>query len=151
MKEKPRPSKEKLVSGWMLTLILIISATAAIFPFGVFAFFYYTTGDVIFARTMSFVTLGLDSLVYVFSVRSLMTPFWKSSPFQNKWLLVAVGAGLCLQFIPFLTEGTRQFFGVTGLKLEHWLLALGLTMVMFLIVEVFKTVCKFNLVKKRES
>lgn len=141
MQEKPRPTDEPLVTRWMIALISTVSLTAGLLALAAFTVVYKTSGDLVLARSMAFLTLGLNSLAYVFSVRSLMVPFWRGQMFANKWLGGAVLAGFCLQSVPFLTESTRQFFGLTYLGPTYWLVAMGLSGVMFGVVEVFKWLC----------
>lgn len=148
MKEKPRPTSEQLVNNWMLSLIAIVSLTAGLITLLVFIVTYKVTGDITLARSMSFVTLGLNSLAYVFSVRSLMVPFWKNRLFENKWLIIAVMAGFGLQLLPFITETSRTFFGVTNLGILNWVIAISLSIVVFFIVEVFKMVYRVDFVRK---
>ena len=138
MKEKPRLPKERLVNNWMMSLIGIVSIVSGLTVLFSFIVVYRMTGDLTIARSMAFITLGLDSLVYVFSVRTLMTSFWKCHPFENKWLLVAVLAGFVLQVIPFTTPTIRQFFGLADLPISYWLTAMGLSALMFITVEALK-------------
>jgi Ca2+-transporting ATPase len=138
MEEGPRSPSEKLVNSWMTALIIFVSLVAATFTLLSFLFVYRSTGDLTMARSFVFITLGLDSLVYVFSVRTLMVPFWKTNMFENKWLILAVFIGLIFQYLPFLTEGTRQFFGLTSLGVTYWFVAFCLSIVMFLIIESLK-------------
>jgi Ca2+-transporting ATPase len=140
MQESPRPIGEKLVTRWMIILIGVISLTAGLLALGSFAFVYKTTGDIILARSMAFVVLGFDTLVYVFSVRSLMIPFWKTNVFANKWLIMAVTLGFFLQVLPFMSPLLRDFFGVSSLGYLHWLAAIAASVIMFVIVEIFKVV-----------
>lgn len=148
MREKPRSPKEKLVTSWMMSLIGLVSFVAGLAALSAFILVYKSTNDLITARSMAFLTLGLNSLVYVFSVRTLLTPFWRSNPFENKWLIVAVLAGFTLQALPFATSTTRQFFGLANLSSTYWLAAIGLSALMFITVEVLKVVyqwsCKIN-------
>ncbi|MFA5828689.1 MAG: HAD-IC family P-type ATPase [Candidatus Shapirobacteria bacterium] len=138
MKEPPRCAKEKLVTPWMMSLIGFVSIVTGLTCLIVFSLTFRLTGDLVTARSMVFITLGLDSLVYVFSVRTLMIPFWKNNLFENKWLIVAVVAGLVLQILPFATPATRQFFNLAKLPLSYWLIALGLSIFMFFTVEIIK-------------
>ena len=147
MKEKPRLSGERLINKWMVVLIGIVSIVAGLVALVSFVVVYKMSGDIILARSMAFLTLGLNSLVYVFSVRALMTPFWENHLFENKWLVVAVIAGLCLQIVPFTTPTFRQFFGLSSLDPIHWMVAAGLSILMFFVVEMFKIGYKLNLVK----
>ena len=115
--------------------------------FSSFIIVYKVTNDILAARSVAFVTLGLNSLAYVFSVRSLMTPFWENRIFENKWLVVAVFAGLVLQIVPFMTPTLRLFFGLSELSLIYWITAVGLSILMFFVIEIFKIGYKLNVVK----
>lgn len=138
MQEPPRPIGEKLVSKWMVNLIAVVSLTSGLLALGSFVYVYNHTGNIELARSMAFITLGFDTLIYVFSIRSLMVPFWQNSMFENKWLVLAVFAGFILQILPFTTPTLRSFFGLTSLSLPYWLTAIGAAIFMFTVVEVFK-------------
>ena len=148
MNESPRSPKERLINRWMMTLIAIVSATAGISALLSFVIVFRITGDIVFAQSFTFIVLGLDSLTYVFSVRSLMTPFWKNNLFGNRWLVVAVGIGITMQIVPFISSGTRQFFGLTSLPVSYWLTAGGLSVMMFFLIEVFKFIYHFTVKNK---
>jgi len=144
MKEHPRNPKERLVNRWMMTLIGTVSAVAGLLALTSFVILYRTTGNIVLARSFTFIVLGLNSLAYVFSVRALMTPFWKNHLFENKWLVLAVGAGFCLQIAPFLTPSLQQFFGLTHLTFRYWITAIGLSVTMFFIIELFKLAYRYR-------
>lgn len=138
MQDPPRKSGEKIVTPWMTMLIAVISLTAGAISLASFVYVYKISGDILLARSMAFVTLGLDTLVYVFSVRSLQLPFWKSNLFSNIWLIVAVITGVVMQIIPFSTATSREFFGIAVLSLPYWLVAFGSGLFIFFVVEIFK-------------
>lgn len=138
MKEKPRLANERLVNTWMMVLIGTVSIVAGLIALILFVIVYKITGDLVLARSIAFLTLGLNSLMYVFSVRGLMTPFWENNLFENKWLLLAVVAGLGLQIMPFTTSISREFFGLSSLSAQYWLMAVALSFFMFFVVEIFK-------------
>ena len=93
-------------------LIGIISTVGGLIALTLFIYYFKTTGDVILARSITFLALGVNSLIFVFSVRTLTEPFWTSNIFENKWLNLSVLVGLVFQFIPFSTESLRKFFGL---------------------------------------
>ena len=101
-------------------------------------FLYHQTGDLAFARSAAFATLGVNSLVYVFSVRTLTAPFWQENPFDNPWLNLAVIGGLLFQFVPFVSPTTRNFFGLTSLNTESLILIFSASFAMFILIEVGK-------------
>ncbi|MBI4059136.1 HAD-IC family P-type ATPase [Candidatus Microgenomates bacterium] len=140
MREKPRRLGERLFNRWMIILISLVSVVAGLIALTSFIVVYKVSGDVTVARSFTFIVLSLNSLAYVFSARTLMTPFWKNHLLENKWLVLAVLAGFSLQILPFLTPALRQFFGLESLSLIYWLVAVGLSILLFLTVEVFKLI-----------
>ncbi len=142
MEKPPRSPKESLVAPWMKRLILIISLAGGITALGLFIFFYQLSGDLLLSRSIAFATLGVNSLVYVFSIRTLTEPFWKESFFANKWLNFAVLAGLFLQISPFVFEPTREFLGIVVLKPTHWITVFSASILMFIIIEGAKIVLR---------
>ena len=138
MSRTPRKSKESIIAPWMQELIVLVSASGGLFALLIFYHFYRQTGDLALARSAAFVTLGVNSLVYVFSVRTLTAPFWQENPFDNLWLNLAVVGGLVFQFSPFLSSATRGFFGLTSLNLESLILIFSASICMFILIEVGK-------------
>jgi Ca2+-transporting ATPase len=138
MKRKPRSPREGLVSTWMREIILIVSLSGGLVALILFVFFYQTTNNTELARSIAFATLGVNSLVYVFSIKTLKKPFWVENPFDNVWLNLSVLVGFGMQILPFTSPGLRNFFGVTVLSLNHWLLVFASSILMFIIIEVSK-------------
>ncbi len=144
MYEAPRPAKELLVNRKMVFLISFVSLLVGTIALLSFVYVYSSTGDVVLARSVTFITIGLNSLVYVFAVREPKKPFWKNHIFSNKYLIGAVFAGMALQFLPFSSGVSRQFFGLNALTVYHWLVALGFSISVFLSIELFKKVVNKN-------
>lgn len=145
MQRPPRDPWEPLVNRWMKMLITIVSLTSGLIGLALFIFYYQTTGDEVFARSVAFLALGINSLVYVFSVRTLTFPFWKVNPFANKWLNVAVVAGFGLQFLPFATPGLRNFFGVKFPGVTQIIIVFAAGVLVFIMIEVLKALVRKNL------
>ena len=146
MKEKPRHSSEHLITGWMINLISVVSVIAGLLAFGAFYYVYKTTGNVILARSVAFITIGVNSLVYVFSVRAPATSFLRSRIFKNKWLNLSVIAGVGLQALPFITQTTRDFFRIELVPGKYWLMSFTISIIMFLLIEMFKHVYRPKIV-----
>jgi Ca2+-transporting ATPase len=139
MSRPPRSPKEPLISDWMKILILIVSVTGGFFAFILFYFSYKATGDAQFAQSITFAAVGINSLIYVFSIRTLRAPFWKENIFGNKWLVAAVGVGVFLQVLPFVNPTLRRFLEVKEIGM-WWFAIIGASFAMFLIIEVLKEV-----------
>lgn len=145
MKVKPRERGEQLINRWMLNLMGTISLISGLFALLFFVYILRQTGDLVLARSIVFIVLGVNSLIYVFSTRTLFVPFWKTNLFENHWLVIAVLAGFCLQLLPFANSTLMELFSVKAPELIYWIVALFLSVSLFFIVEVFKS---FNSVLK---
>lgn len=145
MQKPPRSPKENIVAPWMRILIFIVSFSGGIIALALFWHYLSLTGSVTVARSVAFATLGVNSLVYVFSVRTLTQPFWRENPFDNKWLNVASLVGLFFQVLPFTTQSLRNFFEITKLTLFQWSSVFGASVVMFIIIEMSKIIFRRHL------
>jgi Ca2+-transporting ATPase len=138
MNDPPRSPKENLVTPWIKELVVIVSVAGGFLAALLFIYYLLTTGDLMLARSIAFAVLGLNSLVYVFSIKTLRKPAWTENPFDNKWLNVAVIAGFVLQILPFLSRPLRKFMGVEYLALDKWIIIFATSIMMFIIIEVSK-------------
>lgn len=145
MKLPPRNPREELVAPWMRWLILVISIYGGIVALGLFVYFYITTGNLALARSVAFATLGVNSLVYVFSVRTLRQPFWIENPLDNKWLNIAVFVGLFFQILPFVFPPARVFLGLEVLSIGQWAIVFSAAGVMFILIEISKIITRKRL------
>jgi Ca2+-transporting ATPase len=138
MKRAPRSSEEPIINTWMKEIILIVSLAGGIVALALFVYFYKTTGELLVARSIAFATLGVNSLVFVFSIRTLTVSFWEGKMFANRWLNIAVLAGLVLQIAPFLFESSRDFLGIVPLTILQWVVVFSASILMFIIIETAK-------------
>jgi len=138
MNEPPRNPQEPLVAPWMKKLILIVSLWGGITGLTLFIYFYRTTQNLVLAQSIAFATLGINSLIYIFSVRTLRKPVWQGNPFENRWLNIAIFLGVGLQVLPFLFPVTRNFLGIYPLGIKNWIIILSSSLFMFIMIEVMK-------------
>jgi len=127
MARKPE-KKENIFTTDTKKLIVIF---AVVTDLALFALFYYSlrvTNNIDYARTMAFVGLGLTSLFYVFSVKTLRLAVWRTNPFSNNTLNLGVLIGVGLYAAAIYFEFFRNVLGTVTLGLNDWyiLLALGL-------------------------
>ena len=97
------------------------------------------------ARSVTFLVLGINSLIFAFSVRTLTKPFWSNKVFENKWLNLAVLAGFVFQFIPFSTESLRKFFGLKFPGVVPLIVVIVSSLMVFIIIEGLKSVIRKHL------
>jgi Ca2+-transporting ATPase len=138
MQRPPVIPGTNIISNWMKTMIIVVSLTGGTIAFLLFLFYFRQSGNVNLARSVSFAVLGINSLVYVFSVRTLSEPFWKENPFGNKWLNIAVIAGIIFQILPFTNVVLRNFFKLEVLSFGQWVTVFISSLTMFIVVEIMK-------------
>lgn len=145
MKHKPRSPKEPLLTNWLKQLIFLVSFFSALIVFGIFLYLLKSTNDLQLARSVVFATVGVNSLVYVFSIKGLTSPFWKINMLDNKWLLLAVAGGFILQFSPFVFAPLTHMLGLVSIGL-YWGWALSAALLVFILIELTKYVLRARFV-----
>ncbi|MBP7928154.1 cation-transporting P-type ATPase, partial [Patescibacteria group bacterium] len=143
MLDPPRSPKEPLVAPWMLRIITLASVVGGLLSLAMFFYVFNTTKDEVLARSVAFAMVGMDSLIYVFSIKSLKRPTWKSNPFNNKWLLLAVAGGFVVQAAPFVFPRLGALLHVVPIGNYWWMVFAG-SLLMFLLVELSKGFLKKN-------
>ena len=139
LSRKPINKKTKILDEEMMVLIGIVSTLAALMVGVAFYYYYFVLGRSIEeARTLVFTMIGVDSLLYVFSLRSLGKMIYEDNLFKNPWLIWGVVGGLIMQvlvvYVPFL----QKVFKTVGLDLWEWLMVFGLGLVLVGMIEVVK-------------
>jgi Ca2+-transporting ATPase len=137
MKRKPE-KKENIFNLNMKKTIAIFTIITDLVLFGVYYFLYQKTNDFDYARTVTFVGLGMTSLFYVFSVKSLREPIWRINPFSNKILNLGVLIGVVLYLLAIYNEFFRNILSTKVLSLNDWYLIVILGLFNILIIELAK-------------
>lgn len=138
MDEPPRSRHEPIMNGEMKVLAVTISVVTGLGMLGVFWYFWSITGNEQLSRSIVFATLALDSLIYVFSVRSLRHSLFSKSFFSNMWLLGAVVIGFLIQvaalYVPFL----QRLLHTVPLSAAHWGVVVGVAVLVIILIEFIK-------------
>lgn len=140
MQFPPRPKEESIINGEVTLVIGAITAVATAIAFGLFVFFYHATGDLAFTRTMVFSAFSIDSIIYVYSVKSLRRPIWKTNPFSNRWLLYATVAAIVMQVVIIYIPFFENILRTVPLHWEDWLLIFLLGATEIVAIEFVKAV-----------
>ncbi|MBU1178078.1 HAD-IC family P-type ATPase [Patescibacteria group bacterium] len=140
MDEPPRGRKAKILDKEMKILVAIASGVNGLMNIVLFVCFYKFTGDIVLARTVVFAALGVDSLVYIFSVRSLRHSVLKFNPFSNKYLIgaliISFGFLLAAIYWPFM----QQIMKTKSLGLFEWVIVASMSIVVVSLIELVKYV-----------
>jgi Ca2+-transporting ATPase len=140
MQDKPRKKDESIINKEMKILIFIIGIITDIILFILFIYLLKNMGigNLDYIRTVVFMALGIDSLLYVFSVRSLRHSIFTKNPFSNKYLvgavLISVLILLSSVYVPFL----QSIFHTVPLSLNDWIIILSLGGIQIILVEIVK-------------
>jgi len=136
---KPIGKNVKILNKEMIWLVAIISLTAGVMTLGVFGWYYFILERSLeLSRTLAFTMLGINSLFYVFSSRSLTKPIWKVSFFQNPWLIAGVLAGAMMQLMAVYLPVLQKVFRTVPLGFYELGLVLCGSLLLIVIVEAIK-------------
>lgn len=138
MKEAPRAKDEPVVNKEMKIMIIVISILTAVANLLVFYWYMQTTGDLALAQTVVFTAVAVDSLLYVFSVRTLRHNIFKSKPFSNPWLWAAVLVAFAVQLAAIYLPGLHKILGTAPLGARDWLVVAGLSVLVVIASEIIK-------------
>ena len=139
MEEKPRRVTEPILDRLGMGLIASISGTAALGCLLMFNHYMSRHGNVDLARTITFETLAIISLVYVFAYRSMRRSIFHTGHLtENKPLLWSVVFGFVVALSGVLVSYFRTVLGVVPLEPQHWMFIFGLSFLLLIIVEAGK-------------
>ncbi|MGE5227106.1 MAG: cation-translocating P-type ATPase, partial [Planctomycetaceae bacterium] len=121
MRQRPRSKAERMLTGIHLGDLFIrgaIIATAAIGAFAIARFGWDQPWA--HARTMMFTVLVFAHLTWAFAARR---PHDIRGLLANRWLLLAVGAGILLQIVIVMLPAAQSLFRLAPLGAGEWALA----------------------------
>lgn len=133
--EKPPLGKGKILTRGMKTLIALFVLVIDTILLALFIWSLKKTGNPTYARTMAFLGLGMTSLFYIFSVKSLDRPIWKINIFSNPILTLSVILGLALYLMAIYVRPLQELLGVMTVGLNEWILVVLLGILSVSVVE----------------
>ncbi len=141
MTQPPRDKNEPIMNRDMKLLVFIIGVITDIGLFALYLVLYHSSGiDFAHIQTIMFTALAIDSLLFVFAVRSFRISIFRQNPFRNRWLIAAVMIGASIQVMAVYFEPLQNLFGTVGLGVTDWLLILGLSVVKLIAIELTKDI-----------
>ncbi len=138
MTEKPISRREPIITSGMWSIISLISVVTGVSAFLLFFIVLKVTQNIDLARTMAFTGLAVNSLFYVFSIRSLRVPVWRTSLFANRALIYTVGGGLLMQLIAVYTPFMQKILHTVPLNSNQWLVIVLIACAVVVSIELTK-------------
>ncbi len=139
MKEPPRKKDEPLLNFEIKILIATISIASGVLALIAFIYIHNITGNFQHASTVAFTILAVDSLVYVFSIRSLRHSLWQKDIFSNKYLVIAVILGFILQLVAIYHPFMQKVLQTVSLSLTDWSLIFFVCAIEVIVIEGIKS------------
>jgi Ca2+-transporting ATPase len=143
MQEPPRSPSEPVVNREMRILILVISVLTGCVNLIVFLYYLQVREDLTLARTVVFTNLAIDSLLYVFSVRSLRRSLFDRTVFQNPWLMIAVLVAFVVQLAALYMPFLQRLLGTVPLGWAEWGVVVTVTLFVIVSFEFTKFLFRF--------
>lgn len=138
MDEKPIDPKESILHRplklWM-TAIFFITGLAAFLSF---FFLWKLTGDLHKTRTIVFALMGIDSLIFAFSVRSFKRTIFRKDIFSNRYLVGGVAMAALLLIGAVYLPPLQKLLVTQSLGAIEWLLIFGIGLFEILLIEFSK-------------
>lgn len=139
MNQKPRNPKERLLSEYILTKILVLIPFLLLGTLGLFIWeLFIVKGSLEKAMTIAFVTLITFELFHAFNARRLHTTIFDRDFFSNKYLFVAVFCSFILTLFVVYSNLGQSIFSTVSLNLMDWLVIFGVSSLVVLFSEVVK-------------
>lgn len=141
MRRSPRNPREPVFTKGIQLSIL---GMATLMFFGLMPLFYgyWRMEGLTKARTMTLVGLILFELFFAFSCRSFNFTILGLGPWTNRWLVLAVGGSLILLLAVLYVPLLASAFHTVPIQAADWAVALTVSGIGFLLVEVGKGAAK---------
>ncbi len=151
MERSPRKSNEPVLSGFVITQIVLVGFLLCVASFGFFDWAIRSGRSAEVARTIAVNIFVMGELFYLFNCRSLRLPLVNLNFFSNIPLIAGVLFTLFLQivftYIPFMNTAFKS----QPLGLFDWVYITGVGLAIFIIIEIEKAVIDVIERKKRKT
>lgn len=120
-------------------LVFLIGVVSGLAALAVFTIILATSSNLEYARTVTFATMGANTLIYVFSVRSLSSHFWQINLLSNKFLLASIVGGFFILALGIYLPPLQLLFATIPLGFFDWLFVGTVCLIVVTVIELAKT------------
>ncbi len=139
MKRQPEKLSAPLLTREIKSIVVIISFVANLLLLGLFLWLLHIVQYPLpKIQTLIFATLTLDSLLYIFSCKSLKKNIWHINLVSNKFLLLSWALSLGVLISAVYLPPFNFLLGTVPLLLKDWLLVIGVSSVSLILIELVK-------------
>ncbi|NQV90185.1 HAD-IC family P-type ATPase [Candidatus Uhrbacteria bacterium] len=144
MQQPPRSRTEPILDSKMIQLIFIIAGVTNVLLFGLYVWLLNTEESIEIIRSIMFIAVGIDTLIFAFAVKSFRRTIFRLNPFSNPWLIVGVILGFGILIIPTIHPFIQEIFELTPISLSVWGLLLMIGVVKLIAIEITKELFLFR-------
>ncbi|MFJ7749557.1 cation-translocating P-type ATPase [Arthrobacter sp. NPDC097144] len=148
MKQRPRPSREPLLTGrrimQILTMGVVMAAGTCTVLYLAPQMYPENAGDPLFATTLAFTTFVFYQAFNLLNVRSANGSVFAWQTFTNRAIWVSLAAVVVLQVLVVQLGALQGLFDTTDLTSGQWFLALGVGSTVLWVSEIRKAVSRFR-------
>ncbi len=138
MNDAPLSKNEPILSKEMKIIIFAAGIIRDIFIFSIFYYLHHNDYNIDYIRTLIFAMIGVDSLFYIFSLRNLREPIWKTNILDNKMLILAVLISFWLLIISIYWPPLQKALHTVPLSLNSWIVILLVAVSTIIMIEIIK-------------
>ena len=141
MNEKPRSKKEGFFANgyaWKICVEGVIIGGVTLLAYVIGHFSGLENAHAV-GQTMAFLTLSSTQLFHAYNVKSHHSVFSPKS-YKNSFMNFAFLVGFGLQILVIYTPGVQDLFEFAPLSFAHFMICMGLSLVMVVIMEITKLV-----------
>jgi len=138
MNERPRKKNSPIINQELKILIFVIGLMTDALLFGTFLYLLKKGFPLETVRTIIFTSLAIDSLLYVFSCKTLRQNIWQEDLFSNRFLNLSVLAGFLLLAVGIYLPLAHQVLETHSLGFLAWVLIIALGLINILAIEMVK-------------
>ncbi len=143
MKRKPKKNSKGIFTKAMTWRIIYQGTYIGLITLAAFALGLATKDvdpatKIKIGQTMAFAVLALSELVHVFNIRNNKESVFKTNPFNNSKLILAVTVSAALMIVVLAVPSLRNVFGIVKLPLEKLEETILLIISPLVLVEIFK-------------
>ena len=152
MRRPPRDRDEPILSSYLVWRIVYVSVVMGGLTLVLFFMMLERYGDLELARAIAVNTLVAGELAYLLNTRFLWAfPLSPKRFFTNRAVFVSIGVLIFFQMVFTYTAPMQLWFGVTGMKLEHWGYVILAGVIVFVVVEIEKAIVRIRAGRKLQT
>ncbi|MFA6171120.1 MAG: HAD-IC family P-type ATPase [Patescibacteria group bacterium] len=138
MERAPRRPDKPILDRRMKVIIFAVGIIRDLLVLAIFYYLFNAYYNIDYVRTVIFAAVGVDSLFYIFSLRSLETPIWRMNPFSNRYLVASVFLSLGLLLSAIYFKPFQSFLSTVSLEWSVWPVIILSGLISIALIEIVK-------------